>query len=191
MLRRRGFSPRSSQVAHDPRGRRIPARCGGARTALSAREPSHWSACRPRCRRLCCGGGGIPVVRDQLGAFHGVDAVLEKDLTAAILAKDLGADALVFLTDAPGVWSDWGTPNAKLSVLGSPRAATSPRPGVHVDGSKAGGCLSVRRMDGPGCLYWSHREARGGNGWPNGHANLPRRLGSGTRGRERHGLPVT
>jgi carbamate kinase len=74
---------------------------------------------------VCGGGGGIPVVRDRFGAYHGVDAVVEKDFTAALLAKDVGADALVLLTDAAGVWVDWGTPGAKLVRVASPEALRS------------------------------------------------------------------
>jgi carbamate kinase len=71
------------------------------------------------------GGGGILVVRDRFGTYHGVDAVVEKNFTAALLARDVGADALVLLTDAAGVWVDWGTPSAKLVRAASPEALRS------------------------------------------------------------------
>ncbi len=74
---------------------------------------------------VCCGGGGIPVVRDSSGAFHGVDAVVETDFTAALLARDCRADLLLLLTDAAGVWTDWGTPGAKLVSAASPDALRS------------------------------------------------------------------
>ena len=74
---------------------------------------------------VCCGGGGIPVVRGPSGTHHGVDAVVEKDLTTAVLARDLGADVLLLLTDAAGVWADWGTENAKLVRAASPHALRS------------------------------------------------------------------
>jgi carbamate kinase len=74
---------------------------------------------------VCGGGGGIPVVRDRFGTYHGVDAVVEKDFTAALLARDVGADAFVLLTDAAGVWVDWGTPGAKLVRAASPEALRS------------------------------------------------------------------
>jgi carbamate kinase len=55
------------------------------------------------------GGGGIPVVR-RGRRVAGVDAVIDKDLTAARLATSVGADTLVFLTGASNVFLDWGTP---------------------------------------------------------------------------------
>ena len=54
------------------------------------------------------GGGGIPVVR-RGRRVAGVDAVIDKDLTAARLATSVGADTLVFLTGASNVFLDWGT----------------------------------------------------------------------------------
>jgi carbamate kinase len=55
---------------------------------------------------ICAGGGGIPVA-DSGGAVHGVDAVIDKDLSATLLAEEVGADALLLLTDVPGIWSHW------------------------------------------------------------------------------------
>jgi carbamate kinase len=58
---------------------------------------------------ICSGGGGVPVVRSR-GALSGIDAVIDKDLAAALLAKELGADALLILTDVPQAYVAWGTP---------------------------------------------------------------------------------
>jgi carbamate kinase len=57
---------------------------------------------------VCAGGGGIPVVRRR-GRLEGVEAVIDKDLTAALLARQLDADRLVMLTDVAHVERDWGT----------------------------------------------------------------------------------
>lgn len=57
----------------------------------------------------CTGGGGIPVVSDGTGGLRGVEAVIDKDLSAALLATGLGADALVLLTDVDAVYAGWGT----------------------------------------------------------------------------------
>jgi carbamate kinase len=56
------------------------------------------------------GGGGIPVVSDLLGAYRGVEAVVDKDLAACLLARQLGARTLVLLTDVPEVCISYGTP---------------------------------------------------------------------------------
>jgi carbamate kinase len=61
----------------------------------------------------CVGGGGIPVVPDGAGGLRGVEAVIDKDLSAALLATSLGADALLLLTDVDAVYSGWGTPNRR------------------------------------------------------------------------------
>ena len=62
---------------------------------------------------ICCGGGGIPVVRNGR-AFNGVDAVIDKDLASSLLAVEVGAELLVIVTDVEGVLNDFGTPKEKL-----------------------------------------------------------------------------
>jgi carbamate kinase len=61
---------------------------------------------------VCAGGGGIPVISDETGALHGVEAVVDKDLTAALLARAVSAEALLILTDVPAVISGYGTTQA-------------------------------------------------------------------------------
>jgi carbamate kinase len=62
---------------------------------------------------VCAGGGGIPVVADASGALRGVEAVVDKDLTATLLARALDADALLLLTDVDAVIDGFGTPDAR------------------------------------------------------------------------------
>ena len=62
---------------------------------------------------VCAGGGGIPVTADASGTLHGVEAVVDKDLTAAMLAQALQADSLLLLTDVDGVIDGYGTPEAR------------------------------------------------------------------------------
>jgi len=62
---------------------------------------------------VCAGGGGIPVVADASGALRGVEAVVDKDLTAALLAGAVNADALLLLTDVDAVIDGFGTPGAR------------------------------------------------------------------------------
>ena len=61
---------------------------------------------------ICCGGGGIPVCRDGKG-FRGVEGVIDKDLSATLLAKQIDADKLLILTDADAVYLEWGTENQR------------------------------------------------------------------------------
>jgi carbamate kinase len=66
------------------------------------------------------GGGGVPVVPEPGGGYRGVEAVVDKDRTAAALAVLIGAEVLAILTEVPQVQLGWGTddarPVAKLSV---------------------------------------------------------------------------
>ncbi len=59
---------------------------------------------------VCTGGGGIPVLRGKDGSLTGVEAVIDKDAASALLAQELGADALLLLTDVPAVMTGFGTP---------------------------------------------------------------------------------
>ena len=62
---------------------------------------------------ICAGGGGAAVTVDATGELRGVDAVVDKDLTAAMLAIAVRADRLLVLTDVPAVMADFGTPAAR------------------------------------------------------------------------------
>ena len=62
---------------------------------------------------VCNGGGGIPVVRDLSGNIHGVAAVIDKDLSSALLATLLAADSLLLLTNVDAVYRDWGEDKAR------------------------------------------------------------------------------
>jgi len=62
---------------------------------------------------ICCGGGGIPVIRSGR-AFSGVDAVIDKDLASALLAQEVGVDTLVIATDIDGVMANFGKPDQRL-----------------------------------------------------------------------------
>ena len=62
---------------------------------------------------IAAGGGGPPVYEDPLLGLEGVDAVVDKDRVAAVLARQLGADVLMILTNVEAVYEDWGTPAAR------------------------------------------------------------------------------
>jgi carbamate kinase len=62
---------------------------------------------------VCAGGGGVPVVDDGGAALRGVEAVIDKDLTAALLGRALAADTLVIATDVASVMVGFGTPSSR------------------------------------------------------------------------------
>jgi carbamate kinase len=71
---------------------------------------------------ICSGGGGIPVQRNAQGRYEGVEAVIDKDLVAALLARRIGADALLLLTDVPAVFEGWGGPAVRRICAAHPDA---------------------------------------------------------------------
>ena len=71
---------------------------------------------------VCAGGGGIPVVVDSDGVVSGIEAVIDKDLAASLLAVALGADALLLLTDVDALWVNWRAPDARAMASAPPGA---------------------------------------------------------------------
>ena len=63
---------------------------------------------------IACGGGGVPVYPDSVLGLEGVDAVIDKDLAAAVLARELGAELFMILTDVDAVYTGWGTEQQKM-----------------------------------------------------------------------------
>jgi carbamate kinase len=85
---------------------------------------------------ICGGGGGVPVVAREQGRIEGAQAVVDKDLTAALLAVELGADRLVVLTDIDAVKRGFGTPRerslstvrvAELGAMRFPAGSMAPK----------------------------------------------------------------
>ncbi len=62
---------------------------------------------------IAAGGGGIPVIKNRNGIFQGIEAVVDKDHTAALLASLIGAEILLVLTDVDKVALNYGKPNQK------------------------------------------------------------------------------
>lgn len=62
---------------------------------------------------IASGGGGIPVVADAQGNLEGVNAVIDKDLSSALLANELSADMLIILTAVDNVFIDFNKPTQK------------------------------------------------------------------------------
>jgi carbamate kinase len=76
---------------------------------------------------ICAGGGGIPVMYTDAEVpagrqLVGVEAVIDKDLASALLAKDLAADALAIVTDVDAVYDAWGTPEQRAIRRANPAA---------------------------------------------------------------------
>jgi carbamate kinase len=89
-------------------------------------EPLEWLLAQD-CVVVCAGGGGIPVMYTDEPApagrqLVGVEAVIDKDLASALLAKDLRADALAIVTDVDAVYSGWGTPEQRAIRRATPEA---------------------------------------------------------------------
>jgi carbamate kinase len=89
-------------------------------------EPLEWLL-EHDCVVVCAGGGGIPVLYTDEPApagrqLVGVEAVIDKDLASALLAKDLRADALAIVTDVDAVYSGWDTPQQRAIRRATPQA---------------------------------------------------------------------
>ena len=87
---------------------------------------------------VACGGGGAPIYPDRKLGWEGVDAVIDKDLAAAVLARDLGASLLLILTDVEAVYADFGTPRQRaLRTMSIAEAESLDRAGAFGEGSMA------------------------------------------------------
>jgi carbamate kinase len=64
---------------------------------------------------ICAGGGGVPTMfqPDDQRTLVGVEAVIDKDLASQLLAREVGADLFVMVTDVDGVYTGWGTPEQR------------------------------------------------------------------------------
>lgn len=70
---------------------------------------------------LCVGGGGVPVFLDEEERrMTGTEAVIDKDIASAVLARDIQADRFMMLTDANAVYLDWGTSSQRAIKTVSP-----------------------------------------------------------------------
>ena len=87
---------------------------------------------------IACGGGGAPIYPHRQYGWEGLDAVIDKDLAAAVLARDLGASLLLILTDVDAVYADFGTPRQRaLTRLTASEAETLDRADTFGAGSMA------------------------------------------------------
>lgn len=105
---------------------------------------------------ICTGGGGIPVLRRNDGSMTGVEAVIDKDAASALLARELGADALLLLTDVDAVYRDFGTPTAapirkvtpeQARALDVPAGSMGPKVTAACNFAETGGISGIGRLE--------------------------------------------
>ena len=97
------------------------------------------------------GGGGVPVAQDEGGTLRGIEAVIDKDLAAAVLGRSLGVDVLVIATDVDHVALDFGTPDQPAGTAERDRAAGTCARGPfrqRQHGAEGRGGMPVRRGRG-------------------------------------------
>jgi carbamate kinase len=122
---------------------------GGWRRVVPSPKPVQWieaavvrglfeAGWGDRLVPVVAGGGGVPVVERGRGVFEGVEAVIDKDLTGALVASEIGADSLAIVTDVPAVaigfrkpWERW------LGAVSAPEMARYLARGEFGEGSMA------------------------------------------------------
>lgn len=104
---------------------------------------------------ICAGGGGIPVVRRPDDSLIGIEAVIDKDAASALLAADIGADALLLLTDVEAVYDGFGTKAAAAigwltpadgRSLDMPDGSMGPKLAAACDFAELGGAAGIGRL---------------------------------------------
>jgi len=116
-------------------------------------EPVEWLLERDAVV-ICAGGGGIPVMYTDEPVpagrqLVGVEAVIDKDLASALLAKDIRADALAIVTDVDAVYVDWGTPGQRAIRRATPEALAGTEFGAGSMGPKVrAACSFVEETGG-------------------------------------------
>lgn len=105
---------------------------------------------------ICAGGGGIPILRRDDGSMIGVEAVIDKDAASALLARQLGADALLLLTDVDAIYHDFGKDTAKpireltldeARQLDLPAGSMGPKMTAAGNFAESGGLSGIGRLE--------------------------------------------
>jgi carbamate kinase len=135
--RARALAEDGHAVRQDPRGRWRRVVASPTPVAVHEREVIA-SLVNAGTIVIACGGGGAPIYPHPLFGWEGIDAVVDKDLAAAVLARDLGASLLLILTDVDAVYADFGTPQQRaLDRLSVTEAERLDRAGTFGAGSMA------------------------------------------------------
>ncbi|MBL3555569.1 MULTISPECIES: carbamate kinase [Marinobacter] len=105
---------------------------------------------------ICAGGGGIPILRRDDGSMIGVEAVIDKDAASALLASQLGADALLLLTDVDAIYRDFGkdtaAPISELTLdearnLDLPAGSMGPKMAAAGNFAESGGISGIGKLE--------------------------------------------
>ncbi|RBP30670.1 carbamate kinase [Marinobacter pelagius] len=105
---------------------------------------------------ICAGGGGIPILRRDDGSMVGVEAVIDKDAASALLARQLGADALLLLTDVDAIYRDFGKDTAapineltltEARELDLPAGSMGPKMAAAGNFVESGGISGIGRLE--------------------------------------------
>lgn len=127
---------------------------------------------------IASGGGGIPVAELPDGRYEGLEAVIDKDLAAVVLARAVGAEGLLLLTDVDAVYRDWGTPESeairRISVdeafeglAANSWAAGSMGPKIRACAEfvrDGGRFAAIGRLEDAAALAWGRTGTRFGSG---------------------------
>jgi carbamate kinase len=127
---------------------------------------------------IASGGGGIPVAELPDGTYEGREAVIDKDLAAVVLARSVGADGLLLLTDVDAVYRDWGTDHAEairrmspeealegLAANAWPAGSMGPKIRACAEFVRTGGRFAaIGRLEDAAALAWGRAGTRFGSG---------------------------
>ncbi len=127
---------------------------------------------------IASGGGGIPVAELADGTYEGREAVIDKDLAAVVLARSVGADGLLLLTDVDAVYRGWGTDRAEairrlspdeafagLEMGAWPAGSMGPKIRACADFVRSGGRFAaIGRLEDAAALAWGRAGTRFGSG---------------------------
>jgi carbamate kinase len=144
---------------------------------------------------IASGGGGIPVAELPDGRHEGREAVIDKDLAAVVLARAVGAEGLLLLTDVDAVYRDWGTDRAEairrlspddafagLAANAWPAGSMGPKIRACAEFVSTGGRFAaIGRLEDAAALAWG----RAGTRFGSGRLGLPRFEGSTETGAAR------
>jgi carbamate kinase len=129
-----GYSDAAAAIATEQRGWTMRRDDSWMRRVVASPQPLQILELRPiqwllekGAVVICAGGGGVPTVRSGVdtadghaGVLAGIEAVIDKDLASAVLARDLGADLLIIATDVNGVFVDWHGADERRIVRAHP-----------------------------------------------------------------------